>query len=152
MGDPIVIAHDGRGMRASLPPPTREAPTLLTHVVSLSTFPQEEISQALDPERRRSVPPLDVNATLMFYDDQTRPALYAGQLYLGVIASHSNKMFLIRVELRKKTKAARENGGDGPLRLRQVQLLEHLPAHLVDRHKVDNHLHVERIMSLCFDQ
>ena len=59
---------------------------------------------------------LEVNATwmgMMFYTDDLRTKMKEGKLYVGVIASHSNKTFLIRIPPPKELKAPKKSVASG---------------------------------------
>ena len=118
IGEALTIPDDGRGERAALTVINRGGePTMLTHMIAFTydshwkRFRNKPtvtgiVNSPQIPAR------LDVNAMwmgTMFYNDKVRKAMMEGKLYLGVIASHSNKNFLIRVrpprELKVPTKS-----------------------------------------------
>jgi hypothetical protein len=112
IGEAIVVPNDGQGTRAALTVINRGTdPTMLTHMV-VFTYKSRWRKLRNKPNQTGvvnspSIPAkLDVNATWigqMFYTDDLRKALAEGQLYVGVIASHSNKTFLVRVPPPKKS-------------------------------------------------
>jgi hypothetical protein len=106
MAEALSFPDDDRGTRAALTVINRGGePTLLTHMIAftydnwwnrLRGKPTMTgiINSPHIPAR------LDVNATwmgMMFYTDDLRKDMRDGKLYIGVIASHSNRQFLIRV-------------------------------------------------------
>jgi hypothetical protein len=122
MGEAIVIPDDGRGDRANLTVANRgTAPTMLTHMV-VSTYKSRWHKWRNKPMltgvvNNTNIPAkLDVNAYWigqLFYDDKLKDAQKKGQLYIGVIASHSNKTFLERVPKPRPDKAPKKTIASG---------------------------------------
>ena len=106
IADALAFPDDGKGVRLSLTVINRGTdPTMLTHMVGF-IFPSWWKKYNNRPEyagivSSPSIPAkLDVNAYWMgqmSYDAKLTAARKKGHLYVGVIASHSNRQFLIRV-------------------------------------------------------
>jgi hypothetical protein len=117
MGEAIAIPNDGQGTRAALTVINRGTdPTMLTHMV-VFTFEsrwrrfRNKASKTGVVNSPNIPAKLDVNATWMgqmFYTDDLRKAHAAGQLYIGLIASHSNKTFLVHVPPPKRDNAPKK--------------------------------------------
>jgi len=111
MADALSFPDDGKGVRAALTVINRgDEPTMLTHMVGF-VFPSWWRKYRNNPEyagivNSPTIPhKLDINATwigMMMYEKTLTAARQKGHLYVGVIASHSNATFLIRVPPPKK--------------------------------------------------
>jgi len=114
MGEALSFPDDGKGTRAALTVINRGGgPTMVTHMVAF-TYSNRWKRLRRKPSMTGIVnsphipAKLEVNATwmgMMFYTDDLRQKMQDGQLYVGVIASHSDKTYLIRVPPPKKSKA-----------------------------------------------
>lgn len=112
MGDAISIPDDGRGNRLVLTVINRGTePTMLTNMV-VYIYPSrwrkwKRRSTLAGVVNTDSIPAkLEINGTWMGqmrYDEKTKNAHKNGHLYVGVIASHSNGSFLVRVPPPKNT-------------------------------------------------
>jgi len=122
MGEALSFPDDGRGTRAALTVINRGGePTMLTHMVA-STYDNRWKRFRNKPTMTGVVnsphipAKLEVNATwmgMMFYTDDLRKNMMEGKLYVGVIASHSNKTHLIRIRPPKESKAPTKNVASG---------------------------------------
>jgi hypothetical protein len=118
MGEAIVVPDDGKGTRAALTVINRgTAPTILTHMVVFTyKSPWDRLRnkpKMTGVVNNPQIPAkLDVNANwtgLMYYTEDLREQLKAGCLYIGVIASHSNKTFMVRIPAPKDKKIPRKS-------------------------------------------
>lgn len=122
MPEAIVIPDDGKGTRLNLTVYNRgTAPTMLTHFVAF-VYPSRWAKF-----RKRSahagiinspgIPSrLDINTYWMgqmFYRKELTEARDKGHLYVGVIASHRSKSYLIRVPTPKQIEAPKEQIASG---------------------------------------
>jgi hypothetical protein len=122
MSEALSIPDDGRGTRAALTVINRGGePTMLTHMVAF-TYDNRWKRVRNKPSitgivNSPHIPArLDVNATwmgMMSYTDDLREKMKEGKLYIGVIASHSNKTFLTRVSPPKETKVPTKKVASG---------------------------------------
>jgi hypothetical protein len=113
MGDAISFPHDDNKPKLALTVINRgDAPTVITHMIA---YVYKSIWHRL---RHRSeyagvinspnIPaPLALNQNwvgLMLYDRRTTEGRARGRLYVGIIASHANREFLIRVAPKREMK------------------------------------------------
>lgn len=113
MAEAMSMPDDGKGTRAALTVINRGGePTVVTHMIAFAydnrwkRFRNKPSMTGIVAST--NIPSkLDVNSTwigMMFYNDDVRKTMLDGKLYIGVIASHSNRHFLIRIPPPKKTK------------------------------------------------
>jgi hypothetical protein len=122
IGDAISMPDDGRGTRVALSAVNRGTdPTMLTHMVVYiyrswwrKYRNKPDLAGLVNSPR---IPfRLDTNAIWlgeMIYSKDTTEARNKGHLYVGVIASHSNRTHLIRVPVPKEPKAPTKNIASG---------------------------------------
>ena len=112
MAEARAFPDDGLGLRAALTVINRGGePTMLTHMIAFTYENRWKRFRHKPSEagivNSPNIPTrLDVNGTwmgMMMYTDQLRKKMKEGKLYVGVIASHSNKNFLIRIRPPKQT-------------------------------------------------
>lgn len=106
MGDGIAIPDDGKGVRVALTVINRGTePTMLTHMIGfIYASPWSRFRRRPEQAGIVSSPyipaKLEINGTwmgMMAYTAKTKEARAKGHLYVGVIASHSNGEFVVRV-------------------------------------------------------
>jgi len=106
MAEALAFPDDGKGTRAALTVVNRgNAPTEITHMVGFiydSWWKKARnkpsfsgiVTSTSVPSR---IEPFGRWFGQMNYDDKLRNAMKDGKLYLGVHASHSDKLFLVKV-------------------------------------------------------
>jgi hypothetical protein len=122
MSDASVFPDDGKGSRAALTVINRGGePTFLTHMIAF-TYENRWKKLRKKPSMTGIVnsphipAKLEVNATwmgTMFYTDDLRQNMKEGKVYIGVIASHSSKNFLIRLKPPKETEVPTKSVASG---------------------------------------
>jgi hypothetical protein len=117
MAEAIAFPDDGKGVRVALTVINRGTdPTMLTHMIGF-IYTSRWSQFRRKPEQAGIVnspyipAKLEINGTwmgMMAYTEKTKEAREKGHLYVGVLASHSNAKFLIRVPPPRKKDIALE--------------------------------------------
>ncbi|MFB2563466.1 hypothetical protein [Rhizobium sp. IMFF44] len=121
MADAIFVPMDDKRPKLVLTVINRgSAPTLITHMIAFTfdsrwkrLLNKPSMTGVVNSTLQRVPSEIGVNQTFMgsmVYDEKLTKARAEGRLYVGVIASHSNKNFLIKVPMEKPEKKLKEVG------------------------------------------
>ncbi|ACM27992.1 hypothetical protein Arad_4248 [Rhizobium rhizogenes K84] len=121
MADAIFVTNDDKRDKLVLTVINRgSAPTLITHMIAFTfdarwrkLLNKPSTTGIVNSTIQRIPSEIGVNQTFlgsMAYDDNLKKARTEGRLYVGVIASHSNKNFLIHVPPEKPEKKLNKVG------------------------------------------